>query len=232
MISTAFEDLSQALRVLLEANHRAHVDGLLFVDRAEAVGNIESGLNAVVNAFHSLYDAMEKDARTPSVNWYKDAALATILAIRNARHHNRANKIRQLYNFHVQTADQPQDMKSYVVVDFPASEEDADTFEVFLSWSDLEVYLSMPPAESRLKAETAELIKEYLAAPEFETDARRHDMDSAYVFFNVVPLIVNAAASIVPHIKDSISPKSTEAKTFSHLFKDMAPADTKSHISH
>ena len=57
-ISDAFEDLSHALRVLLEAHLRAN-GGLLQIDRAEAVGNIEAGLSGVLNAFHSLYDATD-----------------------------------------------------------------------------------------------------------------------------------------------------------------------------
>jgi hypothetical protein len=38
-IGNAFEELSQSLRVLLEANYYARE--LIFVDRAEAIGNIE-----------------------------------------------------------------------------------------------------------------------------------------------------------------------------------------------
>ena len=39
-ITDAFEDLSHALRVLLEADIRAHRQGLIQIDRAEAVGSI------------------------------------------------------------------------------------------------------------------------------------------------------------------------------------------------
>lgn len=60
-ITDAFEDLSHALRILLEADDRAHRQGLLQIDRAEAVGNIDTALGAVLNAFHSLYDAQEKE---------------------------------------------------------------------------------------------------------------------------------------------------------------------------
>ena len=60
-IEHAFEELAQGLRVLLEADFKANRGGLLLVDRAEAVGNIENALSSVLNAFHSLYDAIEKN---------------------------------------------------------------------------------------------------------------------------------------------------------------------------
>lgn len=70
-ITDAFEDLSHALRVLLEANYHAHQSGLLELDRAEAVGNIETALAAVLISFHSLYDAMDKGDHGNLVDWYK-----------------------------------------------------------------------------------------------------------------------------------------------------------------
>jgi hypothetical protein len=229
LISVSFEDLAQALRVLLEADYRAHTQKLLFVDRAEAVGNIEAGLNSVVNAFHSLYDATEKQLPPRTIEWYHHPELATILAIRNARHHNKANKIRQLYNFHVQTAPTPQDLQTYVAVDFPAQEEGADTFDVYLSWADLDEFLRLPTKESKMRAETVAEIRNYLAAHEFPLHAARHGLALDRVFFNVVPLIVNAAGKLVPFIKPHIDARSTEARAFATLFEDMPPALTKQH---
>src|SRR5467141_2659478 len=152
IVDHAFDDLAHSLRVLLEANHRAHGGGLLMVDTAEAVGNIETALSSVLNAFHSLYDALGK---TPSpdglpIDWYQSGQLATILALRNARHHNKANKIRTLYNYHAREAERPDRLTMYVLVNFPSPEEGAGTFEVYLSWSDFDQLLSMPQSESRL----------------------------------------------------------------------------------
>ncbi|TOC16029.1 hypothetical protein CGJ89_25480, partial [Vibrio parahaemolyticus] len=73
---------------------------LISVDRPEAVGNVETSVNAMLNAFHNLYDLMQQELDTP-VDWYNTPELCIILAIRNARHHNKANRIRSLYNYHV-----------------------------------------------------------------------------------------------------------------------------------
>jgi hypothetical protein len=231
MISASFEELAQALRILLEADHRAHHgEKLLFVDRAEAVGNIDTALNAVLNSFHSIYDAIEKDLGSHPVNWYQEPELAAILAIRNARHHNKANKIRHLYNYHVQSSAKPQDRKRYVVVDFPATEDGADTFDVHLSWSDFDSFLALPAKESRLNPEAVKAIRSYLDAGKFPEHATLHGVLVSHVFFNVVPLIVNAASKIVPHIKPHIRATSTEAQSFSLLFDGMPPADTHKHV--
>jgi hypothetical protein len=92
-ISNVFEDLSQSLRVLLESHYKTHVQGLINVDRAEAVGNVEVALTSVLNSFHSLSDATKKE-KSLDINWYGTPELAFVLAIRNARHHNLSNKIR------------------------------------------------------------------------------------------------------------------------------------------
>jgi hypothetical protein len=63
LITFAFDDLAQSLRVLLEADY--HARRLLFVDRAEAVGNIETALSSVLNAFHSLSDAIDAQLTKP-----------------------------------------------------------------------------------------------------------------------------------------------------------------------
>ncbi|WP_025998430.1 hypothetical protein [Xanthomonas phaseoli] len=67
-LTDAFDDFSHALRALQEADYRAN-SGLLVVDRAEAVGNIENAWSSVLSAFHSLYDAMEKDPKS-ILDWY------------------------------------------------------------------------------------------------------------------------------------------------------------------
>ena len=195
-ISDAFEDLSHALRVLLEAHLRAK-GGLLQVDRAEVVGNIEAGLSGVLNAFHSLYDATSK---LPEVNvdWYASPELATILTLRNARHHNHAKKIRTLYTYYVQEAEKVGRMEMYVLIDFPAAEDGADAFDLYLSWHDLKTLLELPQSVTRIKS--PDTIRNYLGSDSFKSYADNFDQAENRVFFNFVPLICNAAATIVPVI--------------------------------
>ena len=101
----------------------------------------------MLNAFHSLYDAIGRQLGEQPINWYNTGALAILLAIRNARHHNKANKIRTLYTYHVQESKRPDRMSQYVLVDFSFDEEDADTFDVYISWCDLNDLLSLDKSE-------------------------------------------------------------------------------------
>jgi len=196
------------------------------VDRAEAVGNIETALSSVFNAFHSLYDALGKapSRNNAAIDWYQNGPLATILALRNARHHNKANKIRTLYNYHAREAARPDRLTMYVLLNFPSPEEGADTFEVYLSWSDFDRLLSMPKSESRLDPNTSNLIRSYLDTDRFPQYAHEYDLPASRVFFNVVPLIVNAAATITPVIKSSLKTFSSEGEIYSDLFADMKQA--------
>lgn len=229
IIKNSFEDLSQSLRVLLEADLNANRRGLLFVDRTEAVGNIETGLTGVLNSFHNLYDAIDKQLEQSPIHWYKSAALAIILAIRNARHHNAANRIRSLYTYHAQEARFLEHMEQYILVDFTCSDEGADTFDLYLSWIDLKNLLTLPEKETRIRKETRELIIEYLNTEKFIQYAEHYKLDESRIFFNIIPLIVNAAATIVPLIKDYCDSESTEASFFVSHFTTVILANTREH---
>ncbi|MGL4767514.1 MAG: hypothetical protein ACRCV6_05485 [Formosimonas sp.] len=227
LITDSFEDLAQALRVLLEADRRANHDGLLQIDRAEAVGNIETALASTLNAFHSLYDALDKVGQSNLIDWYNTPELATVLVLRNARHHNQAKKIRTMYSYYAQEAKKVGHMEMYVLVDFPSGDADGDTFDVYLSWADLSSLLNLPQTESRIRPSIAQAIRDYLGTDKYRHYAEHFQQEEDQVFFNVVPLLVNAATKVVPKIKTMVSPRSTESEIFISLFEDLSPADTK-----
>ena len=203
---------------------------LISVDRPEAVGTLETAINAKLNAFHNLYDLMLQELGNP-IDWYLTPQLCVILAIRNARHHNKANRIRSIYNFHVQTCDSPQDKKQYLYVDFPANPEEdgGDFFDVPLSWSDLDLFLSLPRNESRLRPEARDLVRAYVNADVLEAEAEKVGISKAQIFFNFVPLTLNAGIALQPYIKDHVTPDSVESKSFLDLFGSIGAAVTTSH---
>ncbi|GAB6098087.1 hypothetical protein JCM14469_43430 [Desulfatiferula olefinivorans] len=229
LINDAFEDLSHSLRVLLEANDRAHRQGLLHVDRAEAVGNIETALSAVLNAFHSVYDAMNKTSKYKDLNWYQKPELALMLVLRNARHHNHARKIRTMYSFYAQEAKKIGNMEMYVLIDFPAQEGGADTFDVYLSWSDILNLFSLPTSVTRIRESLKDEINHYLGSHIFRDYAEYYEQNEHRVFINVVPLIVNAGIVLMAYIHQDIKPRSIESDTFLNHFKKALPAYTDRH---
>jgi hypothetical protein len=228
-VTDAFEDLSHSLRVLLEADFHAHRGGLLQLDRAEAVGNIDTALATVLNAFHSLYDAMTKEDLSSLIDWYKTAELATILILRNARHHNQAKKIRTMYSYYAQEAEEIGRMEMYILVDYPAEEEGADTFDVYISWADLRTLLALPPRKSRIREPVAQAVRDYLGTAKFKNYADYYDLEEDRVFLNVIPLFVNAAIKVVPLIKHLVLPRSDECRAFLTLFQNVLPANTNNH---
>ncbi len=181
MLTHSFEDLAQTFRVLLESNFK--FQQLITVDRPEAVGTIETAINAKLNAFHNLYDLMHQELSNP-VDWYATPQLCVILAIRNARHHNKANRIRSIYNYHTQSCGSPTEKRNYLYVSFPANpdEEDGGFFDVPLSWGDLDTFLSLPRNESRLRPEVRKLIRSYLNADEFESEAEKRGVNKEHIF--------------------------------------------------
>lgn len=228
MISESFEDLSQALRIFLESYWK--LGQLLSVDRAEAVGNMEAAFKDVLNSFHSLYDSMQKDPGI-SVDWYATAPLALVLAIRNAKHHNLSNKIRNIFNYHVFNHQSPSDESEYLFVDFPAppEEEGGDCFDFYISWNDIDALLQMPRSSSRLRPGIRDLIRNYLHADDFESTAQSVGVSKDRIFINSVPLVLNAGIALSPHIKHVVSTVSTEGKHFNWHFENVFPALTDTH---
>ncbi|EGT0635632.1 hypothetical protein QP716_22230 [Citrobacter freundii] len=230
MLSHSFEDLAQAFRVLLESNWS--LQRLLAVDRAEAIGNLESGLNTQLNAFHNLYDNMQSNQLEP--DWYLQPELLMMLVIRNARHHNKANRIRSIYNYHRQSMSDPTQQKNYFYVNFPApaEEEGGGYFDVPISWGDIDEMLSLPRQESRLRPEAKERIRNYLNANSFEAQASQLGFAKEDIFINYVPLSMSAGIALYPYIKDNVSlnDDSVEAKSFLSLFRTIQPALTTQHI--
>ncbi|MCY1343026.1 hypothetical protein D9M68_405320 [compost metagenome] len=216
-LSDAFEDLSHSLRILLEADLRARM-GLLKMDRGEAVGNIENGLAGVLNAFSSLYDAMAKNGLAGRVDWYKTSELATILVLRNARHHNHARKIRTLYSYYAQEVEAIGKPETYVFVDYPLTEEGAETFHLYLSWGDLLALFSMPRKTTLIREETEELVRNYLPGDAVSAAACSAGLVEGRAFFNVIPLIVNAGIVVVPYLKNRVTTRSMEAETYLKMF--------------
>lgn len=229
LVADTFEDLSHALRMLLEADIQANRYGLLNTDRAEAVGNIEMSLAAVFNAFHSLYDALDKTKSKNFFNWYECPELATVLILRNARHHNQARKIRTMYSFYAQEAKKLGSMEMYILVDFPSSEDGGDTFNVFLSWADFQELLSLPKQQTKLREPTIDSVHTYISNGKFSDYAAYFQLEEERLFFNVVPLIVNAAIKLIPLIEPMVNPRSLESEFYLDLFKSMHLIDTKEH---
>ncbi len=97
-------------------------------------------------------------------------------------------------------------MEMYVLLDFKSPDPTATTFEVYQSWFDLKTLLAMDPKQSRIAAKTSRAISDYLGVKNFAQYAAHYEQREDKVFFNSVPLLVNAGMSITPAIADRIQP--------------------------
>lgn len=226
MITDAFEGFAHTLRILPEVVYRAYE--LVRVDAHEAAGNVEQALTSVLNAFHSVYDSAREDSRI-SFDWYGAPETAAILAIRNARHHNLASRVRGLFTYYLQTA-QPGEPRSYLVVDCALPTDGGATMEVPISWHDVRSMLMMPAMESKLRASASKAIYDYLSGDLLDRYAKHYKVPPEAVFINATPLLVNAAHRFVPLLKSHINARSVEAETYLDHFETVSFADTHSHV--
>jgi hypothetical protein len=90
-------------------------------------------------------------------DWYGTPETATILAIRNARHHNFANNIRGLYAYHLQQ-EIPGDFAPYLILDYPETEDGGTTFQTLVSWNDIDTMLSLPNEVTGLEQAPRQLL--------------------------------------------------------------------------
>jgi|TARA_R100000501_G_C2630688_1_gene126171 hypothetical protein len=217
LISDRFEALSQAFRVFTEQLMRFRA--LFLVDTPEAVGNLDHAVDGILNAFHGLYDAVNAEAKG-AFDFYAHPITGLVLWIRNARHHNSANRVRSIYR----CARKEENETNYILVDFAAGEaEEGGTFaEYYVSWADI---LMVFEAQKRKYAESVERYRAALNADEIEGWCREHEYSERQIFVNLLPIVSAAGSACTGAIAQYITPESVEAETFLDHFQTVQPAD-------
>lgn len=214
MIEQCFDDLSHSLRIFME--NYWNFPELGKIDFNEAVGNLDISFNAILNSMHSLYDAHKQ--KNGKSNWHLQVEFLTVVAIRNARHHNNVKKIRQF--LHIASLDSP--TNSYLLISPKPAAEDARVLEYYIKLSDFDDLLKQNTSSSRLPNDARQKIHSYLNWGKIEAIAKKENILMENVFYNAIPLIINAGIIIYPDIAKSISGKSTESEIFKSFFEDIA----------
>ncbi|MEQ8232948.1 MAG: hypothetical protein RLW61_21025 [Gammaproteobacteria bacterium] len=225
-IADALAALARALDGLHEADVAANPGGLLADDRGRAVSDIETALTATLDAFGRLCRAVDAQFPDVPIDWYGAPELAFVLALDTARGRAGPPRPRSIYTWHADTASRPSAIAQYVLVDFEYAVERADAFDVFLSWRDLEDFFALPSPSRGLGAETVEAIREYLGSAHFPHYAAHHGLADDHVFFNVVPLLVNAGAALALLLAPLVEHDAAARKLLGHRFASAAHADT------
>ena len=194
---------------------------LFLIDAAEAVGNVEIGCKSMLDTFHSLYDATRA---TPDIefNFYTSPLCSCVLAYRNAKHHNQALGIRSVHRHAMTSA-----RADYMLVDFPAGvdEEGGSFIDHFASWADFSQLFDMPRNQSRLRADTKNLVRNRIGADQFENFSLENGIPLERLFINTVPIIIGAGSEFIPHLKPYIEAQSGEAKHFLWHFENVGEAN-------
>ncbi len=210
MIDQCFEDLSHALRIYGEHMFKFHT--LALIDKDEAVGNLNQGFSSILNGMHSLYDA---NKRRGGSDWYAKDEFLFVAALRNARHHNNANKIRQVFDMHW-----PGDRSGRVLLLVPEpGEEGASCLEYYISLSDLDMLLSQESKVNRLPANAKSRIRDLMRWDLIESIANDNLVPMQRVFYNAIPILIDACVEIFPDIAKEIIGKSTESQIFKAVFE-------------
>jgi len=192
-ISEAFDSFSHALR--LNTEHLIHAPALMKVDPQEAAGNLDLGLSAVLNGFHSIYDAAQASSQI-NFPWNKAAPTATLLAIRNARHHNHAHRIRSVETYFTRPRQGRVSGEFGLVTYGAASPLEQRLFVQALSWQDVNELLNLPYSVTRLNAQRAQTINDYLGGDTLTSFAASRTQEVP-IFFDMLPIITNAAKAAV-----------------------------------
>lgn len=217
MINHRFEDFAQCFRFFAEQKERLRQ--LILVDPMEAIANVELSMKVMLDCFHSLKDAVDKDEEIDFDFWGQPLT-SFVLRYRNAKHHNHAQAIRSAHR----VAQDDAARRNYLLVSYPAGqdEEGGAFIEHYVSWWDYCDYLNSLAARH---ADSISTIRAKLSAEEFERFAAVEPYDLDAIFVNVVPIITGAGAECIDAIADKIDPQSIEAEYFLGHFREVGEAD-------
>ena len=225
MLTEQFDTFSHALRINIE--HLLHFYSLYETDKDEAVGNIEQGFTSVLNSFHSLYDsARAKQEISGNINFYDIEEIACVLTLRNSRHHQAARPIQGMFRDLQNRYEEYLPEVTIALVNFENS--DGSRFaEYYLSANHFLEYLNLPSKENRLHFKTKNLITDYLPLKAIIEEAQQITDNTANIYINGIPLVINAGIRIFPTIQNHINPISFESKHFFGLFQEVTVTSPK-----
>jgi hypothetical protein len=217
MISDRFESLAQAFRVFTEQHLRFR--GLFLIDAPEALGNLDHAMDGILNGFHGLYDAVKLEAEE-AFDFYGDPLCAFVLRLRNARHHNQANRVRSIYR----CARTEEPRIDYLLVDFAAGRGEAggSFAEHYVAWSDILIVLALQP---EIYAASIAPGRDAIGAEKFETWCAAHGYSEHQIFINLIPILSAAGSACVGSLAKYIKPQSVEAEAFLNIFQTVEPPD-------
>lgn len=214
-LARSFESLAQSMRVLTEALFR--YGELVAIDRPEAIGNVEQSFASLLNSFHSLGDAVQREEDGP--NWSSEPSFSTLRVIRNARHHNHANGIRTIFSFHSDTADIRSVSKEYLVFDaFGESGQVPPLLNLPISLSDILVLLEIDPAISRISLNLRGSLQSYMGIQNIVDRAQILGFTPERIFLATNPFTLAAGKVVSGYLNGRISLDSVEARSFMDLF--------------
>jgi hypothetical protein len=115
--------------------------------------------------------------------------------------------------------------KEYDLVTYGESDGEAPLFVQALSWSDINDLLDMPFEMTRLSAAKVGAMRAYLGADSIASHIAAQ-ISTAPVFFDVLPLVVNAAKAAIAVIEPYLEIYSMEGEGFKEHFEDVGVVDT------
>lgn len=195
--------------------------GLFLVDPPEAVGNLDHAVDGILNAFHGLYDAVNDEAKG-AFDFYANPITGFVLWIRNARHHNKANRVRSVYR----CAREEENETNYILIDFAAGEQEkGGTFaDHYVSWADIRLVFE---TQAQKYAASVEACRAELNAEEMEDWCKDHGYSERQIYINFIPVLAAAGRACTGAIAEYITPESIEAEAFLNIFQNVQAADFK-----
>lgn len=203
-IKYQFECLSHSLRMQLEQIIK--YPDLVEVDEKEAIYNVEIIVKSVLDAFHNVYDAIQK-LSNKTIDFYKYPELHFILSIRNAKHHNKG-----IQSIFFETRDilyvNYYQTNSFPCIIYP------------IKWNYISNYI-LNEKKGRKKYES---ICKYLKMETIEQEVSLKNLNIDMVYINIIPLMLMAGKRLVELSKEYIPDKlnSTEACFFLSHFEDLS----------
>lgn len=225
VLSKAADRLANSLRLYAEASLSSRA--LFATDQEEAIDNLDRAFDAILQAFHSLYDAMAA-AKLP-LDWHGHGETAACILVRNARHHN-AGGLFESWNSRMLKHDGLQRMAgaAFLMVGYRLVAEEGRVSEYYVPWDDFRARLAMPKTESKIKdpPALAGVLERDCSFAKIQGQANQERYPTGQVYLNLIPLVMNAATRVFSALRlAGIDLTRFDSATYADHFAAKAIAD-------
>ncbi|NIF18676.1 hypothetical protein [Pantoea sp. Cy-639] len=227
ILQLAVRRLANSMRIYVEAH--CEFQRLKYIDKEEAIDNLDRAFESKLEAFHSLYD-VSKDR----VDYFSSADTASVILMRNAIHH-RDHLLFKSWNHEMALDEKYKNYlgAEFLLVDYPVLGAPSK-MRYFYKLEDfylrIDESLSSPYLEKKMGAAKRRSLLEKINSELRFLDIKAYAESERYpvgqIYINVMPIFISAICRVFGALKESgLTFSGYDAKVYEEPFTNELEVD-------